>query len=157
MKLEDEPIDDEEWLLRRVFIDCFPRAGNDAFSPRAFEPRITGRDPDVDGISLYRLDCVSTPADVLGQIADPVKHRKKGVVKIAVISVRNLREMRLTIRHCPDDDGPLEKRIPGHVLIPELNSIAYAADKTRFTPVLKALADLAGKPGAIVVSPPDLA
>lgn len=157
MKSEDEPIDDDEWLLRRVYIDYFPRAGNDAFSPRAFEPRTSGRDPDVDGISLYRLDCVSTPADVLSKIADPVKHRKNGVVKIAVLRVRNLREMRLTIVHCPDHELPLEKRIPGHVLIPELNSIAYAADKTRFTPVFRALADLAGRPGATVISPPDLA
>lgn len=157
MKSEDEPISDDEWLLRRVYVDRFPRAGNDAFSPRTFEPRINGRDPDVDGISLYRLDCVATPAEVLKKIADPAKHRKNGVVRVAVVSVRSLQEMRLSIVPSPDEDFPLENRIAGHVLIPELNSNAYAADKDRFLPVLKALADLASQPGATIIQPPDLA
>lgn len=54
MKSEDDPITDDEWLLRRVRVEKFRTNKLPVVSPNAFEPRIRGRDPDGDGISLHR-------------------------------------------------------------------------------------------------------
>jgi hypothetical protein len=53
-KHESEPIGDDEWLLRRVRRERFRPLQIPLIAPAAFEPRIKGRDPDVDGISLFR-------------------------------------------------------------------------------------------------------
>lgn len=58
MKSEDAPITDDEFLLRRVRCEKFRSNEVPRISPNAFEPRISGRDPDIDGISLYREACL---------------------------------------------------------------------------------------------------
>jgi hypothetical protein len=59
MKHEFDPVTDDEWLLRRVHRQYFRNDPNLLISPSAFEPRVKGREPDVDGISLFRLACLA--------------------------------------------------------------------------------------------------
>ena len=54
LKDENDPITPDEWFLRRVHCDKFRTDKTPLISPNAFEPRIKGRDPDKDGISLFR-------------------------------------------------------------------------------------------------------
>jgi hypothetical protein len=65
MKSEHDPITDEEWLLRRVRKEQFRTEKTPIISPNAFEPRIKGQDPDTDGISLYRAQCLSDPGEAV--------------------------------------------------------------------------------------------
>lgn len=146
MKKETDPVTDDEWLLRRVFVDKFNTSRVPLISPKAFEPRVNGRDPDITGISLYRLSCLSTPHQVLQGIPSEKRHNS-GVVKLQVIAVSSLDTLRLTIRN--DSRPP----IPGHVVIPELNSSSYSKARPSFTPTLLALAKLASENENIVILP----
>ncbi|HWG41353.1 MAG TPA: hypothetical protein VN688_01110 [Gemmataceae bacterium] len=143
MKVETDPITDDEWLLRRVPVNRFRTDEVPIISPNAFEPRIKGRDPDTDGISLYRAACLADPCEVLATIA-PERQHECGIVRIAVSSLRSLQ---LSVKSKPDD------RIKGHVVIPELNSVDYASDKSRFTPIKERLAVMASADENIVKQP----
>jgi hypothetical protein len=83
MKSETDPITDDEWLLRRVRIEKFRTDKVPLISPNAFEPRVKGRDPDTDGISLYRAACLADPSEVLATIA-PERMHEYGIVRIPV-------------------------------------------------------------------------
>ena len=146
MKSEDEPVTDDEWLLRRVWRDRFRTDSNPIIKPRAFEPRFdkNARDIDTDGISLYRLACVNDPTDILSLVAED----KRGSIGIVRVSVAFLKSLGLTVLCRPRPE------IPGHVVLPELNAEDYKANKGKFTPILKDLADEASK-DANIVRPPD--
>ena len=146
MKNEADPIADDEWLLRRVHKSRFKTNKTPIISPSAFEPRIEGRDPDTDGISLYRLACVASPDDILATIADN-KRADQGIIRIPVAAFRQLG---LGIDSKPDP------QIPGHVVIPQLNSATFAAAKATFTPILLDLALLASRDENIVRQPSSL-
>ncbi len=143
MKAETDPITGDEWLLRRVRVEQFRTNKVPIISPNAFEPRIKGREPDTDGISLYRAACLTDPSEVLATVA-PERRHEYGIVRIAVSS---LQPLRLSVESKPDD------RIKGHVVIPELNSVDYAADKSRFTPIKERLAIMASADENIVKQP----
>jgi hypothetical protein len=143
MKSEDEPITDDEWLLRRVPAMRFRTEKTPIISPNAFEPRITGHDPDIDGISLYRAKCLTEPAEILATVAADRRHE----FAIVRISVRLVKLLGLSVRSSPDH------RVKGHVVIPELNSPNYKADKGRFTPMKESLAKEASKDENIVRRP----
>jgi hypothetical protein len=143
MKTEDEPISDDEWLLRRVRIERFQNNREPLISPNAFEPRISGREPDSDGISLYRNACLSSPEEILSSL--PVEKRgENGNVRISAGFVRSLG---LSVRSMPADG------IPGHVVILELNATAYSADKSRFIAIKRELAVEASRAENIVHFP----
>lgn len=143
MKAETDPITDDEWLLRRVYKDRFRTDKVPILSPNAFEPRIKGRDPDTDGISLYRQACLADPTEVLAQIA-PERWHEYAIARIAVASLHSLQ---LTVKSKPE--GPIK----GHVVIPELNSVDYVANKGRFIPIKERLAVLASADENIVKYP----
>ena len=118
MKLETDPITDDEWLLRRVPKDRFRTDKTPVISLNAFEPRIEGpkvRDPDTDGISLYREACLTAPDVVLTTLALD-KQPNYGIVRLQVAFIKSLK---LTVEIKLDD------RILGHVVIPEMNSMRY--------------------------------
>lgn len=126
---ETVAITDDEWLLRRIHLHHWG-------SPRAFEPRLPGpkvRDPDLTGISLYRLDCLSDPTDVLAT-ADPKKWYALGIVGISASSLKSLG---LSVTAAPD------LRIKGHVVVPELRAELYGANRAAFAPLLQSLSELA--------------
>ena len=143
MKSEADPIDDDEWLLRRVRYDRFRSDQVPIISPNAFEPRIKGREPDSDGISLYRLACVADPTEVLKTV-EPVRWHEFAIVRVPVSLIKSLG---FSVQSKPDG------RIPGHVVIPELNAKAYGNDKARFTPFKLRLATEASKEGNILKQP----
>ena len=68
MKSETDPITDDEWLMRRVRIERFRDDKTPFILPGAFEPRIKGREPDIDGISLYREECLANPEEILSAV-----------------------------------------------------------------------------------------
>jgi hypothetical protein len=144
MKAETDPITDDEWLLRRVRVEQFRTDKVPIISPNAFEPRgVKARDPDTDGISLYRAACLVDPSEILATIP-PERRHECGIVRIAVSSLRSLR---LSVVSKPND------RIKGHVVIPELNCADYVADKARFTPIKERLAVMASADENIVKQP----
>lgn len=121
MKDQSEPITEEEWFLRRVRFDRFRTNKIPLISPNAFEPRVTGRDPDTDGISLYRAACLASPDEILATVAEDRRH-EFGIVRIPYSL---LVELNLTVRSAPDE------RVNGHVEIPELNARAYADNQAK--------------------------
>jgi len=126
MKAESEPIADDEWLLRRVPLQYWD-------SPRAFEPRLLGknvRDPDLSGISLYRESCLTHPEDILAPVP-PEKWGNNGIVRIPMALVI---ELGLSAQLEPD------ARVKGHVVIPELRAEIHAANKSHLGPLLVILA-----------------
>ncbi len=143
MKEESDPIGDDEWLLRRVRVEQFRTAKVPIISPNAFEPRVKGRDPDTDGISLYRAECLDDPSAVLATIV-PERRHEYGIVRIPVSLLRSLH---LSVQSKPDE------RIRGHVVIPELNSVDYESDKSRFTYLKDRLATVASEDANIVKQP----
>ena len=147
MKPESDPIADDEWLLRRVRIDQFRTEVFPQISPNAFEPRIKGRDPDVDGISLYQAACLADPADILAAVS-PDRIREYGIVRVPV---NLLKSLHLSVESRPN------LQILGHVVIPELNSVDYAANKVTFTPIKMQLAAAASEEANIIrhPSPPE--
>ena len=143
MKSEDDPVTDDEWLLRRVRVEQFRTDKLPVISPNAFEPRIKGRDPDTDGISLYRATCLADPSDILATISSERLH-EYGIVRLQVSFLKSLN---LTVLSKPDD------RVKGHVVIPELNSGNYESDKARFTAIKVKLAAEASKDENILRQP----
>jgi hypothetical protein len=143
LKLETDPIADDEWLLRRVRVERFRTDNTPIISPNAFEPRVTGRDIDRDGISLFREACLSAATDILVTVAAEKRH-ENGIVRIPVSL---LFDLKLTVVSSPDP------RILGHVVIPELNAEAYQKDKARFTIIKLRLAEVASELANIVHRP----
>lgn len=113
MKAETDPITADEQLLRLVWEDRFT-VKVPVISPRAFEPRV-GKHPDTDGLSLFRESCLADPADALEVIAED-KRPRYGIVRIPASA---LAELVLTVIPQPRSD------VPGHVVIPEMNSTDF--------------------------------
>lgn len=140
MKAESDPVTDDEWLLRCVFHDKFRTSKVPIISPNAFEPRgKNARQPDTDGISLYRAACLADVSDVLAPIAED-KRALTGIVRIPVALLQTLG---LSVEIKPDV-------VRGHVVVPELREALYFADKSKFTPIKLALAEEASKDENIV-------
>jgi hypothetical protein len=119
MKPETDPITDDEHLLRLVWHDRFT-AKLPVISPGTFEPRTGGLHPDTDGLSMFREACLASPTDALAVIPEE-KRSRYGIVRIPVA---RLAKLGLTVR-----PSRIET-VPGHVVIPELNSVDYA-DKSK--------------------------
>lgn len=144
-KQESEEISDDEWLLRRVRRERFRPSQIPVIAPAAFEPRIKGRDPDVDGISLFREACLNSVEDLVA-IVVPEKRNLEGIVRIRVGAIR---AMGLTI-----DSRPISS-IPGHVVLREVNSAALAAREDWLPAVLDDFAAIASEPANILIWPTD--
>ena len=134
MKDEQEPITDDEWLIRLVYHDRFQDSPPE-IAASSFEPRVKGRTPDTDGISLFRSACLAEPADVLQVIADD----KRAAYGIVLLPVARIRELGLTIQ------SRQISTIPGHVVVPELNAEDYSANKSKFAALKQKLAELASE------------
>lgn len=134
MKPESDPVSPDEMLIRLVFRDRFT-ARVPTISPNAFEPRVKGDNPDKNGISLFRKDCLADPADALAVIA-PDKRPLTGIVLIPYQVLAGL-----GLSTTPDPVGA----VPGHVVIPQLNAADYTANKSAFAPIKLALAQAASE------------
>ncbi len=151
-KRESDPISEDELLVRRVWHERFRSEKVPYVSPSAFEPRTTGVSPDVDGISLYRLDCLENVLDALRTISDDRKREQTGVVAIQVLEVRSIRSMQLTVAESYEDELKPD-RIAGHVVISELNSLEYSTKKTVMKQAMLELATHASATDRILAKP----
>jgi len=131
MKLETEPISDDEWLLRRVHIQMF-RTDVTPLSPNAFRPVTKGTHVDNAGISLFREACQQNSEDIL-RLMSPERQADNGIVRLRV---SDLKKIKLSVVADPISD------IPGHVVIPELNAQVYENDKKSLLPVMAQLAEI---------------
>lgn len=142
LKAESEPISDDEKLYRRVHQIRF----GPPVSPGAFEPRVRGRDPDTDGISLYRAECLSGPDEVLNLIPDAEKRKANGIV---AVKVADLKHLGLTVAATP------VACIAGHVSVPEMSSSAMLDkdSKARCKERMFELAKIASRSENIIKQP----
>ena len=141
MKSEDDPISDDEWLIRRVFHDRMKNPPK--ISKSAFEPRLNGNLPDVNGISLFRIDCLPDPKQILQTVRQD-KQPFWGIVKLRVAEIRAL-NLSIAQDRIPE--------IPGHVLLPFLCCERYRSDKPSCVAMMKELAKFASEEGNIVHLP----
>ena len=134
---EQEPIQDDEFVYRRIHRNFYDASIPTCIRREAFRPSHN----DDTGLSVFRAAFVQ-PADTLANI-DASKQNDYYVSRIAV---QDLHRLGLTVVPEPDPDGP-----PGHATIPELSWQAYQADKQRLKQVQVELAKLAST--AIVHQP----
>ena len=126
---ENEPVDDSEFVYRRIHPDFFDAALVPAIQPRAFRP--TGS--DVTGLSVLRAR-FAKPDDTIAN-RDPAKVSGYYVARLLV---RDICKLGLTVQPDPVAGGP-----PGHAVVPELAWDEYQKDKQRWKPILFELAKLA--------------
>lgn len=130
MKSEHDPITDDELVLRLVWRDHY-RAGDPlTIKPMAFKPR---RD-EVTGISVFRMECLSTPSQALQALPDPEKRAQYIIVALPIALLITLGLSVTTDRI---------ESVPGHALLRELNFIAYSQNKAIWLPKTEQLAKLA--------------
>ena len=130
MKSESESIAEDEWLIRLVWetrvTDKTPVIEQNSFEPRKDE---------TDGISFFRAACLADPADALAVIAED-KRPRYAIVQVPVVVMNQLG---LIVAMAPIE------RVAGHVVLANLNWTAYKADKKRFTPIMRRLAEVASR------------
>jgi len=131
MKDESEPIGLDENLIRLIWTSYFKLDFEIAVQERAFLPR----NDEIDGISLFRDACLKSPLDSLEVIAD-AKREKYGV---ALLPVSELVALGLRIEPSRID------KVPGHVLLADLNCSAFKEDKARWQKVQQQLAVIASR------------
>ena len=132
-----EPIEESEYVLRRIHRSFIDESLPIAIRPVAFRPNAN----DKTGLSVFREGCVEAK-DTLTAVPD----KKKNDYFVARLAVAELRKLGLTVVPEPDPNGP-----PGHAVIPELSWDGYHADKQR----LKALTvELARQASADIVHRP---
>ena len=128
---EEEPISPDESVLRLIWGDYFKPGLALSVQPAAFEPHKN----DTDGISVFRLACLSNPGEALAVIADGKRERYATVS----LPIAELAALGLTVR--PDKIA----KVPGHAVVPELNIESCRADKPRCKTLQKQLAESASR------------
>jgi hypothetical protein len=134
---EHEPVEDSEFVYRRIHPRFFSPASSVSVLFEAFRPNRS----DVTGLSVFRAR-FSQPEDCFAR-ADP---SAVGGFAVARLAVAALNVFGLTVRPEIIPAGP-----PGHAVIPELNWSDYQRDKQRWKPILFQIAKLAS---ADIVYPP---
>jgi len=130
MKAEDDPVSDDEIVLRLIWHQFHKEDDSLPIKPRAFHPR----NDEATGISVFRLACVSQPVDVLAALP---KIENRPLYLIAGLSVASLRKIGLTVT--PDKI----EAVPGHALLGELNCNSWDTDKATWKPKVEELARIA--------------
>lgn len=126
---EHDPVDDGEFVYRRIHRNQFDGTAEISVQFPAFRPNQN----DMDGVSLFRARFLQ-PADTLAHINES----KAKDYYVARIAVRDLRNLGLTLKPDPIPGGPA-----GHVIVPELNWPAYHTNTQTWKPIIVELARLA--------------
>jgi len=131
--MDDElkPVEDDEFVLRRVPGSFVRLDLPDPIQPTAFRPHEKN---DTDGLSVYRACYVKDVSDVL----HAVPPERRGMFFVIQLRVSNLKALGLNVVPSPEEDD-----IPGHCVIPELSWPSYQANKERMKEVQVELAKLA--------------
>src|SRR5438128_4306885 len=117
---EHEPVDETEFVYRRIHPNFYNPALRVAVLPEAFRPSRN----DTTGLSVLRAR-FAQPRDTLAN-RDPAKVRGHYVARLPV---REMQELGLTVEPDPMPGGP-----PGHAIIPQLSWQAYQAQKQHWKP-----------------------
>jgi hypothetical protein len=126
---ENDPIDDNEFVYRRIHPQFFDAALAMPVQRDAFRPTQN----DSTGLSVLRAH-FARPAHAL-----PKPEAGKATnYYVARLAVRDVRDLGLTVVPEPVPAGP-----PGHAVIPELSWAAYQANKLHWKALLLELARLA--------------
>lgn len=131
MKAEDEAVSADEQVLRLIHPVYYKADLALPIQPEAFRPLDSGE----TGLSVFRLDCLRDPLDALTAIAEG----KRSLYYIACLAVADLKSLGLSVQPEP------VAALPGHAIIPELNTIAYHQDKVFWKQVQRQLAELASR------------
>jgi hypothetical protein len=110
MKREDEPVTDDEFILRLVWTTRYKPELVQPVVKEAFEPRKS----ETDGISVFRMSCLLSPEQALNVIAFDKRDR----YALVVLPVAEVVKLGLTILPAPIAD------VPGHAVVPELLTAA---------------------------------
>jgi hypothetical protein len=127
---ENDPVDDSEFVYRRIHPNFFDPALPMPVQRDAFRPT----ENDTTGLSVFRAS-FARPADALANL-DSAKAK---AYRVARLAVRDLRNLGLTVRPEPVPGGPT-----GHATIPELNWSGYQDRRLHWKSILVELAKLAG-------------
>ena len=132
MKSEDEPIADDEFILRLIHPRFLDPSLPIPIAAEAFRPSSS----DHDGISVVREACISICADALMLIEDAEKRRGYSIARLRMVDVLALN---LSVR--PDR----HPKVAGHAVIPQMNAVDYPKNKALLKPIQVRLAVLAGR------------
>jgi len=129
MKDENEPVAPDEILVRLVWTFNYKAGAAQPVKPEAFEPK----NHETDGVSVFRLACLSSPEQALEAMAPDKRDR----YAIVLLSVADVTALGLTVMPAKIDT------VPGHAVLPELNITAHKTDKAKWRDIEKQLALLA--------------
>jgi hypothetical protein len=131
MKGEDEPITPDELVVRCIWNFHYKPALAAPVVREAFEPR----KDETDGISVYRLACLTSFEQALGAFAEDKRHQ----YAIALLPVSEIEKLGLTVVPAKIE------RVPGHAVIPELNIAAFLQDRAKSRGIQKELTAIANR------------
>lgn len=130
-KNEDEPVLPDEMVVRLIWCDYFKPGLDLPIQPGAFEPRKN----ETDGISVFRLACLSDARDALAVIGE----NKRDKYAIALLPIAELSALGLTIQPAKI------AKVSGHAVLPELNMVSCKADRLRCKTLQRQLAEIASR------------
>lgn len=131
MKSENEPVSADEQVLRLIHPIYYKEDLPLPIQPEAFRPLDSGE----EGLSVFRVACLNDPLDILAVVAE----KKRPLYHIARLAFADLKTLGLSV--LPD---PIPA-VPGHAILPELNSLAYRQNKVFWKQVQQRLAELASR------------
>jgi hypothetical protein len=131
MKGEDEPIEADELVVRCIWTFHYKPALAAPVVREAFEPR----KDETDGISVYRLACLTSSEQALEAFAEDKRDR----YAIAMLQVSEIEKLGLTVVPARIE------RVPGHAVIPELNITAFLQDRAKSRETQKELTAIANR------------
>jgi hypothetical protein len=131
MKSEDEPVTPDELVVRLIWHQFLRPNEPVPVQPVAFKPR----DDETEGISVFRLACLSDPRDALAAMLPEKRDR----YAIAVLPVAELLALGLSVKPAKIES------VPGHAVIPELNITAVKAGRLWWKELQLKLVELAAK------------
>lgn len=131
MKPEDAPVSADEYVLRLIHPIYYKADLTLPIQPEAFRPLDVGE----AGLSVFRAECLHEPLDALAAIAEG----KRSLYYIARLAIADLRTLGLSVQ--PDNI----LTVPGHAIIPELNTVAYHQNKVFWKQVQRQLAEMASR------------
>src|SRR5581483_11516419 len=107
MKEESDPVTPDEFVVRLIWTFNFKAGAPQPIVREAFEPK----GHETDGISVFRLACLSGPEQALEAMAPDKRDR----YALALLPVSEVLALGLTVRPAKID------AVPGHAVLPELN------------------------------------
>lgn len=137
MKDESDPVTPDEVVVRLIWTFNFKPALSQPVLREAFEPK----GHETDGVSVFRAACLSSPEQAL----DALSPDKRDKYAIALLPVSEIEKLGLTVQPAKIDT------VPGHAVLPELNIVAWKADKARWRAIQAQLAAIAS---GNIVRPP---